>query len=197
MTHQQKEQITALRSQGYGYATIAKAIGLKKDTVVAFCRKVGLTGTKAADNSRIELDAGFCPQCGALLTQTPGRKRVKFCSDNCRTAWWNAHPEKVNRKAVYHFTCAHCGKPFTAYGNTKKENTALTPAILQTATKAVTGMSEDKFRSEMSYLAALSIAKNLREKGLLSEEEYAVIDTNLRAEFSPSLGTLLSENDLI
>lgn len=58
-------------------------------------------------------------------------------------------------------------------------------------------MSEDKFRSEMSYLASLSIAKNLREKGLLSEEEYAVIDTNLRAEFSPSLGTLLSENDLI
>ena len=80
---------------------------------------------------------------------------------------------------------------------TQKENTALTPAISQTATKAVTGMSEDKFRSEMSYLAALSIAKNLREKGLLSEEEYAVIDTNLRAEFSPSLGTLLSENDLI
>lgn len=196
MTNQQKEQITALRSQGYGYATIAKAVGLKKDTVVAFCRKMGMTGTKAADNRRIELDAGFCLQCGALLTQTPGRKRVKFCSDNCRTAWWNAHPEKVNRRAVYHFACAHCGKPFTAYGNAK-ENTALTPAISQTATKAVTGMSEDKFRSEMSYLAALSIAKNLREKGLLSEEEYAVIDTNLRAEFSPSLGTLLSENDLI
>ena len=58
-------------------------------------------------------------------------------------------------------------------------------------------MSEDKFHSEMSYLAALSIAKSLRENGLLSEEEYAVIDTNLRAEFSPSLGTLLSENDLI
>lgn len=92
MTNQQKEQITALRSQGYGYATIAKAVGLKKDTVVAFCRKIGLTGTKAADNSRIELDAGFCLQCGALLTQTPGRKRVKFCSDNCRTIWWNAHP---------------------------------------------------------------------------------------------------------
>ncbi len=56
---------------------------------------------------------------------------------------------------------------------------------------------EDKFRSEMSFVPALSIAKNLGEKGLLSEYEYAVIDTNLRAEFSPSLGTLLSENDLI
>ena len=69
MTNQQKEQITALRSQGYGYATIANAVGLKKDTVVAFCRKIGLTGTKAADNSRIELDAGFCLQCGALLNE--------------------------------------------------------------------------------------------------------------------------------
>ena len=193
MTNQQKEQITTLRSQGYGYATIAKAVGLKKDTVVAFCRKMGMTGTKAADNRRIELDAGFCLQCGALLTQTPGRKRVKFCSDNCRTAWWNAHPEKVNRRAISALTAESPSLP-TA---TQKENTALTPAISQTATKAVTGMSEDKFRSEMSYLAALSIAKNLREKGLLSEEEYAVIDTNLRAEFSPSLGTLLSENDLI
>ena len=82
MTNQQKVQITVLRSQGYGYATIANAVGLKKDNVVAFCRKMGLTGTKAADNSRIELDARFCLQCGALLTQTPGRNRIKFCSDN-------------------------------------------------------------------------------------------------------------------
>ena len=187
MTHQQKEQITALRSQGYGYATIAKAIGLKKDTVVAFCRKVGLTGTKAADNSRIELDTGFCPQCGALLTQTP------------ITAVPLGGMHILKRLTARPYTTllaltAESPSPPTAI---QKENTALTPAILQTATKAVTGMSEDKFRSEMSYLAALSIAKNLREKGLLSEEEYAVIDTNLRAEFSPSLGTLLSENDLI
>ncbi len=58
-------------------------------------------------------------------------------------------------------------------------------------------MSEDKFCSEMRYLTALSIVRDLQEKGLLNDEEYAVIDTNLRAEFSPSLGTLLSENSLI
>ena len=87
MTNQQKDQITALRSRGFGYATIAKAVGLKKDTVVVYCRKIGLTGTKATDNSRIDLDADFCLQCGALLTQTPGRKRIKFCSDKCRVAW--------------------------------------------------------------------------------------------------------------
>lgn len=117
MTDIQKNQIMALRQQGYGYATIAKAVRLKKDTVVAFCRRTGLTGRKASDNSRINLDSGFCLQCGSILYQTPGRKRIKFCSDQCRVAWWNSHPEKINRKAIYSFICAHCGKSFTAYGN--------------------------------------------------------------------------------
>lgn len=121
MTDLQKEQIAALRGKGYGYATIANAVGLKKDTVVAFCRKAGLTGTKAQSNDRILLDARFCPHCGNLLQQTPGRKKIKFCSDKCRVAWWNSHPEAVNRKAVYSFTCAHCGKPFTAYGNATRK----------------------------------------------------------------------------
>ena len=58
-------------------------------------------------------------------------------------------------------------------------------------------MSETAFQAELQYQTAISIAKSLRSQGLLTEEEYAVIDTNLRAEFSPSLGTLLSENDLI
>ena len=45
----------------------------------------------------------------------------KFCSDACRTAWWNSHPDCVDRKAVYAYTCAHCGKPFTAYGNKERK----------------------------------------------------------------------------
>lgn len=58
-------------------------------------------------------------------------------------------------------------------------------------------MSETTFQAELQYQTAISIAKNLRSQGLLTEEEYAVIDTNLQAAFSPSLGTLLSENGLI
>ena len=58
-------------------------------------------------------------------------------------------------------------------------------------------MSEKEFSAEMNYLTAMSIVKNLREQGLLTAEEYAVIDTKLRADFSPSLATLLSENDWI
>jgi len=58
-------------------------------------------------------------------------------------------------------------------------------------------MSETAFRAELQYQTAVSIAKNLLGQGLLTEEEYAVIDTKLRADFEPTLGTLLSGNDLI
>ena len=117
MTDLQKSQIIALREQGYGYATIASSLGLTKNQVSAFCRRNQLTGTKAAVHIEDRPDPNCCRNCGKPLTQTPGRKPVKFCSDACRTKWWNGHLDKVNRKAFYTFTCAHCGRPFTAYGN--------------------------------------------------------------------------------
>ena len=55
------------------------------------------------------------------ITQTPGRKEKKFCSDECRHKWWNAHPEKITRKAVYSYTCSGCKKTFTAYGNSHRK----------------------------------------------------------------------------
>ena len=42
MTNEQRERITALRHQGQGYATIANAVGLSKDSVKAFCRITAL-----------------------------------------------------------------------------------------------------------------------------------------------------------
>lgn len=117
MTNEQKQQIIKLRQDGYGYATIASSLGLTKNQVSAFCRRSNLTGTKAAVHTEEKPELNCCRNCGKPLTQTPGRKPVKFCSDKCRTHWWNTHLEKVNRKAFYSFTCACCGKPFTAYGN--------------------------------------------------------------------------------
>lgn len=121
MTDMEKKQIVELRTQGYGYATIAKTVGIKKDTVVAFCRKHGLTGVKAADNSRTAVNADFCKNCGSVLHQQDGRKKKKFCCPDCRVTWWNSHPENVKRRAVYSFVCACCGKPFTAYGNANRK----------------------------------------------------------------------------
>lgn len=58
-------------------------------------------------------------------------------------------------------------------------------------------MNEAVFYAELQYQTAVSIAKNLLKQGLLTEDEYAVIDTKLMADFKPTLGTLLSKNSLI
>lgn len=53
--------------------------------------------------------------------QLPHRKTVKFCCGKCRQVWWNTHPEQINKKALYSFTCVCCGKSFTAYGNSSRK----------------------------------------------------------------------------
>ncbi len=121
MTNEQRERIVIMRQDGCGYTTIAKTVGLTKDSVKAYCRAHDLAGIKALSNARITPDQGFCLQCGKPLCQTPGKKKVKFCSADCRQQWWNTHPEQVVRKAIYTFVCACCGKPFTAYGNTSRK----------------------------------------------------------------------------
>jgi len=57
-------------------------------------------------------------------------------------------------------------------------------------------MSEAQFQAEKRYQVAIAMAKALLERGLLTSEEYAVIDTVLLDKFRPTLGTLLSENHL-
>ena len=51
MTEEQKNVVIKRRNSGFGYASIAKEIGLTKDAVVAFCRRNGLTGNMAAVRS--------------------------------------------------------------------------------------------------------------------------------------------------
>ena len=58
-------------------------------------------------------------------------------------------------------------------------------------------MSKEEPHNDMLYHAAISMAKTMLEKGLITEEEYAEIDTILLEKYRPYLGTLLSENDLI
>jgi hypothetical protein len=104
-----------------------------KDLIKYFCQPCAPTKTNGGRTRNLPMhapdkwaafkryncrdDPSVCLGCGKPITQREGIKRVKFCCPSCRQAWWNSHPEKVNRKAIYSFTCACCGKPFTAYGN--------------------------------------------------------------------------------
>lgn len=122
MNTQQKNQIASLRREGYGYTKIAQALGLSKNTVKSYCRRNDLSGTVIdASKDAPAIKITFCPECGKEIRQTPHRKEKKFCSDECRHKWWNARLENITRRAFYSYTCAHCGKPFSAYGNSHRK----------------------------------------------------------------------------
>lgn len=112
MRENQKQQIISLRREGAGYGQIATAIGISINTVKSFCRRHSLTA---------KTPESVCEQCGKPVTQNPGRKRKRFCSDSCRNKWWNSHLELVQRKAVYTFTCPNCNQEFNAYGNSHRK----------------------------------------------------------------------------
>ena len=117
----QKEQIKNLRGEGLSYAEIARQVNVSRDAVISFCRRNGLQEIKKPI-SVVENDtADVCRECRKPLVQVDGMKRRVFCSKECRTKWWKEHPDRLNRKAVYQFTCPHCGKPFSAYGNSNRK----------------------------------------------------------------------------
>lgn len=105
MTQEEKIRVQELRLEGKGYRAIAQETGIPVTTVASFCRNLK---TEPFD---------VCPQCGTRLTHTPKHKKKRFCSDKCRTLWWNTHLDLVNRQAYYKSVCKHCGKEFVSYGN--------------------------------------------------------------------------------
>lgn len=112
MTKQQKDLIIQMRGQKQSYSTIAEQLGISVNTVSSFCRRNALDG----DCKDIG-GTGFCKNCGRLFKSKKGHRPRQFCSDNCRLAWWNTHPDQVKRGADYSFICASCGREFSAYGN--------------------------------------------------------------------------------
>ena len=117
MTKETRDQILELRTQGYGYVTIAHLVGESRDAVRYICKSRGLGGLI---EDQMVIDGKVCANCGCGITQPSGRgRRKRFCSEKCRRAWWARHPNEVKKqeKAFYQAKCIHCGKTFTAYGN--------------------------------------------------------------------------------
>lgn len=121
MNEFQKEKIADLRKRGFGYLRIAKMLGLSPNTIKSYCRRNNLFGRMGVSGVDMPVSQVFCKRCGSSLSVSPSRKSRKFCSDNCRLAWWKEHPELLNKKAFYQFNCAYCGSRFDSYGNKKRK----------------------------------------------------------------------------
>jgi len=53
-------------------------------------------------------------------------------------------------------------------------------------------LNEELFNSEKLYQVTMTIAKSMLSKGIITTEEYAIIDTKMLEKYRPILGTLLS-----
>ena len=58
-------------------------------------------------------------------------------------------------------------------------------------------MNNDQFQREKMYQATMSIARNLFNMGIVSDDEYAQIDTIFTNKYKPTLGSLLADIGLI
>lgn len=81
MTQIQQERILELQDAGLGYKKIAAELGISVNTVKSFCQR-----------QRLKMYDAFCLQCGNPIQQPPRVRKKKFCSDKCRSMWWNRHP---------------------------------------------------------------------------------------------------------
>ena len=113
MTARQKEQITAMRLRGDSHTAIADALGLSRNTVKSFCLRN--LRPEPHEVQSVPVSSGVCAQCGKGFTLYPGHRQRRFCSDQCRMVWWNAHRDLLKSNTMVEHTCACCGKHFMSY----------------------------------------------------------------------------------
>lgn len=117
MTDKQKQIIRRMRQAGLPYSRIADTVGLSLNTVKSFCRREGIEVSVASH----EEDSAVCKYCGRPLEHRPGKKQKRFCSDKCRSDWWNRNRVWANRKGVRRLICRCCGAVFNSYGNKQRK----------------------------------------------------------------------------
>ena len=100
------QEILRLQLKGYGYKRIAVLLGLPVNTVKSHCRRHPISAQR-------DKSMAVCLNCKASIEQIPHRKRKKFCSDKCRSAWWNSNPSVNGGKESC--ICAMCGEVFESY----------------------------------------------------------------------------------
>lgn len=108
-----KSRVLELRRRGHSYGEISSETGLSRNTVKSWCQREGITPQVG------EVPLTQCVQCQVVLERPRWGRR--FCSGECRLAWWHANPDRLNRKAIYTHTCHACGTGFEAYGNKSRK----------------------------------------------------------------------------
>ncbi len=79
---------------------------------------------------------------------------------------------------------------------TEAENIAVMSVIWRRVSEKVTAMNDADFEREKAYQTTMSLVRQLKKNGAVTDEEYRKIDTIMLEKYRPILGTLLSGNPL-
>lgn len=78
----------------------------------------------------------------------------------------------------------------------RTENTALMPVIFQIDLEVIT-VTDEQFEQEKQYQASMNFFQSMLKSGVITEEQYAIIDTKMLEKYKPLLGTLFAQNRLL
>lgn len=78
----------------------------------------------------------------------------------------------------------------------RTENTAPMSATSQTGSESVMPLNDDQFEREKLYQATMSMFRSMLKSGLITKEQYAIIDTKMLQKYQPLLGTLFASQPL-
>ena len=71
---------------------------------------------------------------------------------------------------------------------TKSGNIVPMPAISQRVSGKEAAMTKEQFDREKKYQAALAVAREMLQKGIINEADFLRIEARLAAKFRPVLG---------
>jgi len=71
----------------------------------------------------------------------------------------------------------------------KAENTVAMPVILKTASEVI-AMTDEQFNRESRYRVAMCIARTMLHDGLISSDDYHIIDKTFIEKYRPIYGEL-------
>lgn len=109
-----------MREAGQSYSEISLKLGIPKNTIKSHCRRnnIIVKEKKSKEDKTICFE---CKKCKKKLIKSGMRQVKKFCSDECRRAWWKENDKEYNRKAYYSLNCQYCGINFMSYGNRNRK----------------------------------------------------------------------------
>lgn len=93
-------------------------------------------------------------------------------------------------------TSANTAERHSKYMETGNGNIAATIAMYWIVSGAVL-MKHDEMKRTAQYESSMNMFRKWLETGLITEDEYAIIDTKMQAKYRPRFGSLFSDPSLL